>query len=309
MSGNTHDDKCLDILITNLHNLYQPPDIVEACQPDDPTKAKPSDHLVPVAYPISGESGAVTRHYQVMKTRPLCESGVREFGSWLTHHDWKDLDVSNHPDEKEQIFLNLLSSKINEIFPEKSVKLSNQDLPFINWKLKDMKRKLQRLYRNQGRRQEYETLLEKYNCEFQKTAKEYIRKNVEELKITNPAKAASILKKLGGAPGDCGDEAGFTILSHQEQNLTASECTARILEYFTNISKEFAPLDVSVLPFRVKVRLLDQCRNIPVIEDYMVYNVIKNAKKPRSAGVPGDLPKKLVKEFPVKLVAPVANLV
>ena len=41
----------------------------------------------------------------------------------------------------------------------------------------------------------------------------------------------------------------------------------------------------------------------------MVYNVIKNAKKPRSAGVPGDLPKKLVKEFPVKLVAPVANLV
>ena len=39
-----------------------------------------------------------------------------------------------------------------------------------------------------------------------------------------------------------------------------------------------------------------------------MYNVIKAAKKPRGTGVPGDLPKKLVKEFPVELAKPVANL-
>ena len=32
--------------------------------------------------------------------------------------------------------------------------------------------------------------------------------------------------------------------------------------------------------------------------------MIKSAKKPRSAGVPGDLPKKLVQEFPVELAKP-----
>ena len=151
--------------------------------------------------------------------------------------------------------------------------------------------------------------MEKYQGEFQKTAKDYIKKNVDELKITNPAKAASILKRLGGAPGDCGDESGFTLLSHQEKNLTPSECTGeKKLQYFTNISKEFAALDVSVLPPRVKVELLDQYKNIPNIEDYMVYNAIKKAKKPRLAGVPGNLPKKLVQEFPVELATPVAKV-
>ena len=180
VSGNTHDNKCLDVLITNLHNLYQPPRIVAACQPDDPTKAKPSDHLVPVAYPISGQSGAVPREYRIKKTRPLCESGVRELGNWLTHQDWEEMDKCDQPDGKEQLFSDLLSSKVSEIFPEKSVKLSNQDLPFINWKLKDMKRKLHRLYQKEGRRQEYETFLDKYNCEFQKTAKKYVQNNVDE---------------------------------------------------------------------------------------------------------------------------------
>ena len=53
---------------------------------------------------------------------------------------------------------------------------------------------------------------------------------------------------------------------------------------------------------------MDQCKNVPIIEDYMVYNVIKSAQKPRSAGVPGDLPRKLVKDFPVELATPVAKL-
>ena len=35
---------------------------------------------------------------------------------------------------------------------------------------------------------------------------------------------------------------------------------------------------------------------------------IKGAKKPKSAGVTGDLPRKLLKEFPVELAKPVASL-
>ena len=107
------------------------------------------------------------------------------------------------------------------------------------------------------------------------------------------------------APGDCGDYGQFNVLSHQSQNLSPEESTDRILKYFTDISKEFPPLDVSTLPVRVKVKLLAKALNVPTIEDYQVYDIIKSAKKPRSSGVPGDLPKKLVQEFPVKLAAPI----
>ena len=62
------------------------------------------------------------------------------------------------------------------------------------------------------------------------------------------------------------------------------------------------------MPVRVKVKLLSQCADAPIIEDYQVYYIIKGAKKPRSNGVPGDLPKKIIKEFPVELAAPVGMI-
>ena len=67
-------------------------------------------------------------------------------------------------------------------------------------------------------------------------------------------------------------------------------------------------MEVSRLPFRVKVKLLDTDKNIPIIEDYQVFNVIKNAKKPRPKGVPRDLPEKIVQEFPVEFAAPVGMI-
>jgi hypothetical protein len=76
VTQNTHNDKCLDILIPNLHTLYQPAIIVSPLQPDNPSKAKPSDHLVPILYPISGQSGSVPRQYRTKTSRPLPESGI-----------------------------------------------------------------------------------------------------------------------------------------------------------------------------------------------------------------------------------------
>ena len=309
VTENTHNDKCLDILITNIHTLYQPIVIVEAVIPDDPRKIKPSDHLVPISYPITGQSGSVPRKYQTKVSQPLPLSGIREFGDWLAHEDWESLDMLDGPNQKLDKFSEYCSLKIKDIFLEKSVKMSNEDLPFINWKLKGMKRKVQRLYRMRDRREDdYIKALSEYNSEFQKTAKEYVRQNVSELESVNPAKAASILKRLGGAPGDCEDAGQFTVLSHQSQNLSPEESTAQILKYFTDISKEFEPLDVSTLPVRVKVKLLDRATNVPQIEDYQVFNNIKSTKKPRSKGVPGDLPKKILIEFPVELAAPVGKI-
>ena len=280
VTENTHNDKCLDVLITNIHTLYQPIEISTAVIPDDPRKAKPSDHLVPIAYPITGQSGSVPRRYRTVVTQPLPVSGMRDFGEWLANESWEVLDKHEGPDEKLKLFSQQYSQKMKRIFPEKKVKISNEDLPFINWKLKKMKRKVQGHYKIRDMRQnEYSEALLDYETEFQKTAKEYVRRNVTDLESVNPAKAAAILKRLGGAPGDCEDQGAFTVLSHHAQNLTPEESTPKILKYFTDISREFEPLDVSRIPFRVKVKILDTDKNIPRIDDYQVFNVIKNAKK------------------------------
>ena len=68
-------------------------------QPENPRKAKPSDHLIPVAYPISCETGSVTREYHKKTVRPLPESGIIVFGQGLASEKWKELANQIYPNE------------------------------------------------------------------------------------------------------------------------------------------------------------------------------------------------------------------
>ena len=47
----TRKDRILDFFSTDFYNLYQIPTISKPLQPDDPTKAKASDHSIPVIKP------------------------------------------------------------------------------------------------------------------------------------------------------------------------------------------------------------------------------------------------------------------
>ena len=49
------------------------------------------------------------------------------------------------------------------------------------------------------------------------------------------------------------------------------------------------------------------CDKLPTIEDYQVYNNLRKTKIPRSS-VPGDLPRRLVREFTPELAAPVTSI-
>ena len=120
-------------------------------------------------------------------------------------------------------------------------------------------------------------------------SQEYLKKNVSDIKSVDPHKAALILKKLGGAPGDCEDSGNFTIQSHQALNLSPEESTEKLLIYFTNISQQYEPLNFYLLPVRVRVKLMENEVSVPLIEDYQVYDVIKKSNKYHSVGVPAKL--------------------
>ena len=62
-----------------------------------------------------------------------------------------------------------------------------------------------------------------------------------------PGKAYRAMKKLGARPGDCDLEAGFSLSSHIEQNLTPTESVERLADYFSSISQEYSPLHIDSL--------------------------------------------------------------
>ena len=74
----THNDKILDIILTNLHQMYSLPTIVPPVYPDNPLSgAVPSDHSTPLTRPITAENINQTKEYITKVSRPLPESGIR----------------------------------------------------------------------------------------------------------------------------------------------------------------------------------------------------------------------------------------
>ena len=89
-------------------------------------------------------------------------------------------------------------------------------------------------------------------------------------------------------------------------NLTEEQCAEKIAEHFAAISNEYPPLNLSLLPDRVKARLNDGSK-APLITELECYQKLKAAKKPKAV-IPGDLPNTIVKEFTVELASPLSKL-
>ena len=200
-----------------------------------------------------------------------------------------------------------LQHKVNQIFPEKSVRISNQDVPFITSDLKKLQCYLKREYKRKGKSQKYIYLKSAYDIKFKKAAQDQLNKYVEDMMYENPGKAYSALKRMGARPGDCENHGVFNVVSHQNENLSMEQSTERILKYFASISQEYQPLGQERLTQTVQYKLnqIPNPNEIPLIEPYQVYEKMRKCKKTKSA-VPGEIPARLRQEYIVELATPAA---
>ena len=301
--------KIYDVLLTNLGQYYSVPYIAPAVQPDDPsTGAVPSDHDTAVAEPLAGAGRAITREYSVRSSQPFPESGLKEFGAWLNEVKWEgELTWDLNPTQQAYKFEEMCRLSVKSIFPTKSVRVSNEDKPFITAELKKLDKYVKREYRKRGKTGKYDKLKSVYDSKYEKAASQYINGVVEDMMQEAPGKAYRAMKKLGARPGDCDQEAGFTLTSHVDDNLTPKQSVERMADYFSAISQQYSPLDVDLLPERVRAKLEAPINSmdIPKIEAFQVWEIMKAGKKTKSS-VPGELPARLRHEFGAELAGPAA---
>ena len=139
----TRLDATLDIIILNLSGLYNSPVIVPPLQPDDPSKGKSSDHSVPVCTPHTDRYRPARRDYKIVNYRPLPDSSVLKFGSWIVSEKWDSVtgcplklwtpgsSKRLSPSEQTIEFEKLVNNKLNQFCPTKQMKLGSQDKAFI----------------------------------------------------------------------------------------------------------------------------------------------------------------------------------
>ena len=147
----THNEKILDVIITNFPQLFSNPVTVPPVQPDDPKNGKPSDHLTVIAIPLNKALSPASREYHYVTVRPIPESKKQIFGNWLENNDWSWLEEKCDPSPQVEEWEHRIEQKLDQICPIKKVKLSNRDKPFFTGDLKDEFRRLCRSYRKTGR--------------------------------------------------------------------------------------------------------------------------------------------------------------
>ena len=142
---------------------------------------------------------------------------------------------------------------------------------------------------------------------FKEEAEKYLNKNLGNIRQSKPGQIFSVLKRLGAQPGEGSESNIFSLREHETECLSPDQSAERIAEHFASISQEFPPLNVNLLPSRVKDKILSCDSKPPQISEYDTYCNLRSTKKPKS-GVSNDLPKELLKEFSPELASPVHKI-
>ena len=300
--------KNLDILLTNMGSFYSYPVIVPPFACDDPRKGVPSDHSVPVVYPVTSAKLGTGTHYTERSTRPLPDSGVRDFGVLLIDEDWSSVKEEDSSETQEAALQDLLGKFLDKSCPIKTVKLRTQDKPFMTEELKLLHRKRTREYRKHGKSPEYIRLTDSFDTKLHKASRQFLKKNVDNLLQAKPGQAYKVMKRMGAQPGDNPEDDSFLLPEYSQLGLSAAESADRLAQTFADISQEFPPLVVSNLPERIQIILNQRhSQNVPFVSRQMVEDRLSKTKTSKG-GVPGDLPTRLIKEFAPELSVPVSQI-
>ena len=114
---------------------------------------------------------------------------MRLFGDWITHEQWDGFIEEGDPTILVKKFENIVGEKIDHFFPQKVTKIGVGDPPYITSELKTLKRKRMRVYRKHGKNEKYIQLRSEFESKLKKAAQDYLRKNLDSLRESNPGKA------------------------------------------------------------------------------------------------------------------------
>ena len=235
--------------------------------------------------------------YKTITVRPITDSQLNAIGKLLTTQDWSHVKNVIKTDDKVEMLRDTLDIIINEIAPIKKVKISCDDPPWMNSRLKILIRKRNREFDKNGKSEKWRNLMItcKKSC---KKAKKYF---VDCLKDSDPKTWMKRIKNIGKANHELGEE-NWQFVDEVKDNQTLTE---ELANYFSDINAHMAPLD------RTKITLtppgapfVSEVNCFPTEEE--IYSLLKKSKQ--TCSVPNDIPIKILKEFLPELSEPIHDL-
>jgi hypothetical protein len=242
--------------------------------------------------------------------RRMPDSLVSEFGPKLAETDWSCLQPNMSADKMVEAFQSAALRLVDEHFPQKQVTVIEGDQPYFTEELRQLRRRRDRAYQRGGKSSAtYLSLQNRFQMKLNSEAGKYKDKIIKEVSDGKRGSAYKAIRKLGESKADSDQKKEFTIPAYIEEGLTPQQAANRLADCFSAISQTVEPLDVS--KFHPALRLEIEEGKIsttkPIISQHDVYRKLIKIKKPNSS-VEGDIPKRLINEYPFLWAGPASNI-
>ena len=290
----------LDPIITTLSKWYQPPISMPPVDAN-PGEGVPSDHLVVLMSPLVSELQSTPRVYRTVVTRPLNRAGFERFASWVENYEWKEIFESDDANQMANTFQTILLKNYEQCFPTKTIKVCNEDQPWISSELKQLNRKVKREFCKNKKSKKWLKLKQEFDSGCRSAKEKYYSQMVEDLKNSNPAKWYSKIKRMAGIRKDQAE----CIFVDELDGYSNKEQAEKIAKHYSEISNSYEPIDDSEF-----AEYLDRFRKsspVPVVEPRKIHETIRRMNK-RAAVVQNDVPMKVISEFSVELAFPLSHI-
>ena len=293
-------DAILEKIITNLQLYFHPPETLEPLNNDEGNLGKPSDHLTVIMRPLSNENPMNPKMYRTISYRPFPDSAVREMGQWIQSESWKDIFKLENANSKAEKLEEMLMDKVNLFFPVKTIRINENDKPWINPQLIQLDRKRKKEYNRHQKSDKWREMNSNFQEKSTEMKESYYKNMVQDLKISNPGQWYSKVKRMSSMDQTKEDK----VMVQQFVGMSSKEQSEEIADQFASISKLYEPLESD----GVEIPNMDENSSpLPLFETYQIYKKIKSMKK-KASSVPDDVPWRIITEFSVELAAPLCNI-
>ena len=227
-------------------------------------------------------------------------SQIEAMGNLFVNHNWNEVLSTEIPDTKIEYFYDTVFHILDTIAPMKEIKIARDEPPWMNGSIKTEIRKRNREYEKFKKSNKWRVLNKKCK-QLIKTAKNNFSKNfVSNLRQSDPKTWMKNMKNLGQSTFE--ENTHWQFVDEEKDDLTL---TNEIAEYFADISKNFVPVDETLLPIiPLGLEFISDVNCLPT--EYEIYHLLKNSKK--TCSVPRDIPVRIINEFLPELARPITNI-
>ena len=293
-------DVTLDPIITTLRKYYMEPVTKPPINPDVNSNGKPADHLIVIMRPISASIPVPPRVYRTVQSRPITDSGLQLFRSWIEEQRWHDIYSCTSAHEKAAKFQHILMDNFHRCFPIKTLKVCDDDQPWVSKGLKRLDRLRKREFYKHKQSEKWFVLNQQFEEKCEQEKEKYYTNIVSDLKDSNISQWYSKVKRMAGQ-----DQKNSSDITVDELiGFTNEEQVEKIADHYASISNLYQPIKAEDFPEYLNTQNFSP----PKISVSKVSKIIRGMNKKASA-VPGNLPMRVIAEFSDELSNPLAHLI